>query len=88
MHGIPVLLKDNIATSDGMHTSAGAYALKDWKPDRDAFLRSKISGGTGLGLSICKGIVEAHGGKIHAQNRPGGGASFIISLPLGGDVDA
>jgi two-component system sensor histidine kinase KdpD len=28
-------------------------------------------GGTGLGLSICRGIVEAHGGAIHAQNRPG-----------------
>ena len=37
MHGIPVLLKDNIATGDGMHTTAGAYALKDWRPDRDAF---------------------------------------------------
>ncbi len=37
MHGIPVLLKDNIATGDGMHTTAGAYALKDWQPARDAF---------------------------------------------------
>jgi len=38
MHGIPVLLKDNIATGDGMPASAGAYAMKDWMPDRDAFL--------------------------------------------------
>jgi amidase len=38
LHGIPVLLKDNIATGDGMHTTAGAYALKDWTPDRDAHL--------------------------------------------------
>ncbi len=38
MHGLPVLLKDNIATSDGMHATAGAYAMKDWTPDRDAFL--------------------------------------------------
>ena len=38
LHGIPVLLKDNIATGDQMHTTAGAYALKDWRADRDAFL--------------------------------------------------
>ena len=38
--------------------------------------------GTGLGLSICKGIIEAHGGQITAQNNPGRGATFIITTPL------
>ena len=38
--------------------------------------------GTGLGLSICKGIVEAHGGQIRADHRPGGGSVFTVSLPL------
>lgn len=39
-------------------------------------------GGTGLGLSISKGIVEAHRGRVWAQNRPDGGASFFIALPI------
>ncbi len=39
-------------------------------------------GGTGLGLSIAKGIVEAHNGRIWAQNRIGGGAVFMMALPL------
>jgi two-component system sensor histidine kinase KdpD len=38
--------------------------------------------GTGLGLSICKGIVEAHGGGIRAENRIGGGFRVIVTLPL------
>lgn len=43
----------------------------------------KVSG-TGLGLSICKGIIEAHGGRIWAENIPGG-LAFIFSLPLSMD---
>ncbi len=40
--------------------------------------------GAGLGLAICRGIVQLHGGKIHAENRPGGGAVFRFSIPLEG----
>jgi two-component system sensor histidine kinase KdpD len=39
-------------------------------------------GGTGLGLSISKGIVEAHGGFISAENRPEGGTIITVSLPI------
>jgi two-component system sensor histidine kinase KdpD len=41
------------------------------------------AGGTGLGLAICKGIVEAHGGQIRADHRPGGGTVITVALPAG-----
>lgn len=41
------------------------------------------TGGTGLGLSLVKGLVEAQGGHVRAQNRAGKGALFTICLPLG-----
>jgi two-component system sensor histidine kinase KdpD len=40
-------------------------------------------GGVGLGLTICRGIVEAHGGRIWVEEREGGGASFHFTLPRG-----
>ena len=40
--------------------------------------------GIGLGLAICRGIVEAHGGRITVANRAGGGAVFTVELPLEG----
>lgn len=51
----------------------------------DKFYRGPGSGrsGVGLGLAICRGIVEAHGGAIAAENRPGGGSVFRISIPVG-----
>ena len=44
--------------------------------------RSRESGGTGLGLSIVKHLVELLCGDVFAENRPGGGAVFTVSLPL------
>jgi two-component system, OmpR family, sensor histidine kinase VicK len=47
------------------------------------FATKSQTGGTGLGLFICKGIVEAHGGKIWAENNQNeSGASFSFSLPI------
>jgi signal transduction histidine kinase len=47
----------------------------------DPFITSKPMG-LGLGLSICKRIVEAHGGTIAGVTRPGGGAEFVVRLPV------
>ena len=38
--------------------------------------------GSGLGLAICRGLVEAHGGRIWIESREGGGAVFRFTLPL------
>ena len=47
-------------------------------------LRARGRGGVGLGLAVCRGIVEAHGGRIWAENRADGGAAFRFTLPLQG----
>lgn len=44
--------------------------------------RNRESGGAGLGLAICKNIVDAHAGRIFADNSPQGGLKFSIELPL------
>ncbi len=42
LHGIPVLLKDNISTGDAMPTAAGAFALRESYADRDAFITARL----------------------------------------------
>ncbi len=46
--------------------------------------REGAGGGAGLGLAICRGIVDAHGGRIWAENGDGGGAIFRFALPIDG----
>jgi signal transduction histidine kinase len=43
--------------------------------------RARDQGGSGLGLAIARSIVESHGGTIHAESKPGEGASFILWVP-------
>jgi two-component system sensor histidine kinase KdpD len=42
-------------------------------------------GGTGLGLSIAQGIIQAHGGRVWVEDRPGGGTRAVFTLPQGDD---
>ena len=45
---------------------------------------ARTQGGLGLGLALAKGLVELHGGSIHARSEgPGRGSEFVVSLPLG-----
>ena len=52
----------------------------------EAFYRlpgaSERNGGVGLGLALVKTIAERHGGQVHCEDRVGGGAQFVVSLPL------
>jgi C4-dicarboxylate-specific signal transduction histidine kinase len=52
-------------------------------PDRifDAFMTTKEKG-MGIGLSVSRSIVEAHGGRLWAENQKTGGAAFNVALPL------
>jgi two-component system, OmpR family, sensor histidine kinase KdpD len=49
--------------------------------------RQYPASGTGLGLSICRGIIEAHGGQIWAQNNPAGGITVTFTLPVHKDEE-
>lgn len=52
----------------------------------DKFYRGRAARripGTGLGLPICRGIAEAHGGRLWAEHAQGGGVVFVLSLPAG-----
>jgi len=49
----------------------------------DRFFKGTASSGSGLGLTIARSLVEAHGGTIRAESRPGAGTTMVILLPRG-----
>ncbi|MDM0109243.1 ATP-binding protein [Variovorax sp. J22R24] len=52
----------------------------------ESFYSTKASG-LGVGLAICRKLIEAHGGRLWASHRPGGGARFQFTIPTGAQGD-
>jgi signal transduction histidine kinase len=66
-------------TGEGLPADASHRMFERfWRGDR---ARTKATGGAGLGLAIARGLVEAQGGHIWAENRPEGGARISFTLP-------
>ena len=90
----PILI---VAERDGMHVAVSVVDEgRGMSPERMARLFRKYGGagdgepgvGGGLGLAICKGLVEAHGGRIRAESAgPGQGARFTFTVPLAEGAD-
>jgi signal transduction histidine kinase len=66
-------------TGEGLPADASHRLFERfWRGDA---ARSSANGGSGLGLAIARGLVEAQGGRIWAENRPEGGARISFTLP-------
>ena len=83
----PQPLAPNPYVAIGVHDEGIGIARQDLPKVFERFHRvdnevGRKVGGSGLGLAICRGIVEAHGGRIWAESEPGAGSTFSFTLPL------
>ena len=67
----------SVAIGDTGHGISAEHAERLFEPDF-----TLKAGGTGLGLAVVRQAVAAHGGSVTAQQQPGGGALFTVTLPL------
>jgi PAS domain S-box-containing protein len=83
--GIPPLVKVRAAVTDQSEMLVQVIdhgpGVSEGENIFDPFVTTKESG-MGIGLAVSRSIVEAHGGRIWAENNPDGGATFNIALPL------
>ncbi|MDX2028841.1 MAG: ATP-binding protein [Alphaproteobacteria bacterium] len=73
-----------------------SVSVADTGPGVPADIRTRIfepffttkggQGGTGVGLSLCINIAASHGGQLYLEDTPGGGATFVVALPLTTEV--
>jgi two-component system sensor histidine kinase KdpD len=90
-HGAPIQLgATEDETSVRISVADRGIGLRDTGALFEAFHREaeaeRVAGGLGLGLAVCKTLVEAHGGRIWAESREGGGSTFTFTLPLAPDA--
>jgi amidase len=78
LHGIPILLKDNIETNDAMHTSAGTLALENYISRQDAFLVQKLreAGAVILGKSNMTELANGMSSEMWAGYSSRGGQTL------------
>ncbi len=86
--GTPLEIAATAGEAVCISVSDRGRGIPDSLADRvfDKFYRVQGSGssaeGTGMGLAICRGLIEAHGGQIWVEPRPGGGTVFSFTLPI------
>jgi signal transduction histidine kinase len=72
-----------LEVSDAGHGFPEDFLPRAFEPFTRADLASsRVAAGSGLGLAIVRAVAEAHGGMVEVRNRPDGGASAILTIPL------
>jgi signal transduction histidine kinase len=82
--------KKRVVLQTKMTDHAVQVTVRDFGPGIDEARRDELfqpffttkKSGMGMGLAICKSIIAEHGGRIWAENHPGGGAVFFFELPV------